>query len=583
MRWTRSLSFALVAIVGVALIATGYGVAQLTSVETEVRVVARPHEDGRVEFAVQQRVDSEWGERIAPSSRYLTPRLIEERVGRWLNSSPITLTVAVGSDEITETTDEGQAEPASSPNRPPIANAGPDSAYDLRLVQIALDGNGSHDPDSDSLTYEWTQTTGPTVVLRSPRSASPWFESPRAEQTLTFQLRVADEDGATSTDTVTVQFANARPTAEAGASQQVGRGQQVVLHGSGSDDGPGDDLTYRWSQVSGSPVKLSHVAVVSLTFTAPDEPDQLVFSLTVSDGQLESNPDTVAVTVRNTSPVADAGADQYVSRGKKVTLRGSGSDDGQEGDLTYKWSQVSGPPVTLSDATAAAPTFTAPNEPDQVVFSLTVSDGQLESGPDTVTVTVNNTQPIADAGSRQEVSGGARVTLNGGASTDPDGDRLTYWWTQTHGDEVRLVNPATVRPHFTAPRNGQTLIFQIEVSDGHHRSVNAVQIIVADAPITISGSGDDAQTMAGMTRGVYFCDVELIGGNTNRYTSSSHFSVWMHGRDGGSELVVNEIVYVSPWSVRRRVVVGSGWRDLRGAVDAVINSEGRWTITCTRQ
>ena len=95
MRRTRSLTLALIAIVGVALIATGYGVAQLTSVETEVRVVARPHEDGRVEFAVQQRVDGEWGERIAPSSRYLTPALIESRAGRWLNSSPITLTVNV--------------------------------------------------------------------------------------------------------------------------------------------------------------------------------------------------------------------------------------------------------------------------------------------------------------------------------------------------------------------------------------------------------------------------------------------------------------------------------------------------------
>lgn len=117
MWWTRSLAFALVAIVGVALIATGYGVAQLTSVETEVRVVARPHEDGRVEFAVQQRVDGEWGERIAPSSRYLTPRLIEERVGRWLNSSPITLTVAVESEELTEATDSGSTTSDSDDER----------------------------------------------------------------------------------------------------------------------------------------------------------------------------------------------------------------------------------------------------------------------------------------------------------------------------------------------------------------------------------------------------------------------------------------------------------------------------------
>lgn len=493
MRWTRTLAFALVAIVGVALIATGYGVAQLTSVETEVRVVARPHEDGRVEFAVQQRVDGEWGERIAPSSRYLTPRLIEERVGRWLNSSPITLTVVTNGSATDGGTDE-LTEPPPQPNRAPIANAGPGALLDLSENAVRLYGVGSRDPDGDNLTYEWTQTAGPTVALRNPRSATAWFESPRVEQTLTFQLRVADEDGATSTATVSVQFTNARPTAEAG-----------------------------------------------------DYPHN-------------------------------------VGRGREFTLRGGGSDDAPEGNLIYRWSQVSGSPVELSDPASASPTFTTPNEPSDLVFSLIVSDGQNESHPDTATIRVRNAIPDANAGSDMTVDGGSRVILDGTASRDSNGDRLTFSWTQIQGNEVRLINPTTAQPHFTAPHGGQTLIFQLEVSDGYSRGTPAiVRITVADAPITISGSGDDAQTMAGMTRGVYFCDVELIGGNTNRYTSSSHFSVWMHGRDGGSELVVNEIVYVSPWSVRRRVVVGSGWRDLRGAVDAVINSEGRWTITCTRQ
>lgn len=155
MRWTRSLAFALVAIVGVALIATGYGVAQLTSVETEVRVVARPHEDGRVEFAVQQRVGGEWGERIAPSSRYLTPRLIEERVGRWLNSSPITLTVAVESGELTEATDSGSTSdsddertrtPPASGYEPVIA-----SNFDTAPARTTLWYNARQDAFTDGV------------------------------------------------------------------------------------------------------------------------------------------------------------------------------------------------------------------------------------------------------------------------------------------------------------------------------------------------------------------------------------------------------------------------------------------------
>ena len=413
MRRTRSFTFALIAILGVALVATGYGVAQLTSVETEVRVVARPHEDGRVEFAVQQRVDGEWGERIAPSSRYLTPALIESRAGRWLNSSPITLTVATdrGANELTEQ--------PTQPNRAPIANAGPDASYDLSTIAVQLNGLGSRDPDGDSLIYEWTQTAGPTVTLRNPESVVAWFESSRAAQTLTFQLRVADEDGASTTDTVILEFVNVLPTADAGADQEAERGQEVTLHGSGSDDAPEDDLIYRWSQVSG-------------------------------------------------------------------------------------------PAVELSDITAATPTFTAPNEYDRIVFSLTVSDGQLESRPDTVTVTVRNTPPNANAGMDQvEVSPGKRVTLDGRASTDPDSGPLTYQWTQTSGDEVRLISPATARPSFTAPETGQTLIFQLEVSDGYDSAFDAVRISVVYEPIVASNS----DTASAQTAVWYKATEDIFSGN----------------------------------------------------------------------
>lgn len=412
MRRTRSFTLALIAIVGVALIATGYGVAQLTSVETEVRVVARPHEDGRVEFAVQQRVDGEWGERIAPSSRYLTPALIESRAGRWLNSSPIALTISTdrGINELTG--------PSSQPNRAPIANAGPDASYNLSTIAVQLNGLGSRDPDGDSLIYEWTQTTGPTVSLRNPGSAAAWFESPRAAQTLTFQLSVTDEDGASATDTVVLEFVNVPPTAEAGADQEVTRGQEVTLYGSGSDDAPEDNLI-------------------------------------------------------------------------------------------YSWSQVSGPVVELSDITSSTPTFTAPNEYDQIVFSLTVSDGQLESSPNVVTVTVRNTPPIADAGTDQEVSRGKRVTLDGRASTDPDGDPLTYQWTQTSGDEVRLVNPDTAKPSFTAPETGQTLIFQLEVSDGYDSAVSTAHISVVYEPVIAS----NFNTASARTALRYQAQEDVFSGN----------------------------------------------------------------------
>ena len=58
---------------------------------TELRVAARKVANGSVEFAVQQRIDRAWGERQAPTRRFFPA---DTAVGRWLVSSPVTLTAA---------------------------------------------------------------------------------------------------------------------------------------------------------------------------------------------------------------------------------------------------------------------------------------------------------------------------------------------------------------------------------------------------------------------------------------------------------------------------------------------------------
>jgi hypothetical protein len=74
-------------------------------------------------------------------------------------------------------------------------------------------------------------------------------------------------------------------------------------------------------------------------------------------------------------PVAVVGAPQVVARGSVVTLNGTASF----GDfpLRYRWTQVSGPMVTLSSndlVTSHSPTFTAPSTPVLLEFSLEVID-----------------------------------------------------------------------------------------------------------------------------------------------------------------------------------------------------------------
>ena len=62
-----------------------------TSGDSEVRINARRLDDGRVEVGLQQRNDKGWGPRHLPQSRFLSA---DAETGRWLNSTPLSVSVA---------------------------------------------------------------------------------------------------------------------------------------------------------------------------------------------------------------------------------------------------------------------------------------------------------------------------------------------------------------------------------------------------------------------------------------------------------------------------------------------------------
>ena len=268
------------------------------------------------------------------------------------------------------------------------------------------------------------------------------------------------------------------PVAEAGPDQTVDEGTAVALDGSASSDPNGDPLSYQWEQIGGATVALSDPTTAQPGFVAPTVPSggaTLTFRLTVSDGTHSSPADTVNVTVKNVNqpPVADAGDDQTVQEGSPVTLHGGDSFDPDGDPVTHEWAQTAGPEVSLSDPAAAEPTFTAPvvgGAGETLAFTVTVSDG-VAGATDGVLVVVGNVNhvPRADAGPDQTVDEATAVTLDGSASSDPDGDAVSHVWTQVGGPPVTLSDAGSARPRFTAPAVGQggtMLLFQLVVSDG---------------------------------------------------------------------------------------------------------------------
>jgi hypothetical protein len=305
--------------------------------------------------------------------------------------------------------------------------------------------------------------------------------------------------------------------ADAGPDQTVREGDTVVLDGSNSS--PRLFIAaYFWQQTGGSPtVVLEDANTAKASFTAPNVgPDgaSLIFQLTVIyffNRSIFSDTDSIIVNVRfvNDPPTADAGPNQNVDEETTVTLDGSNSFDPDDGIESYRWKQILGPSVSLSNPEAVKPTFLAPNVgPDGVsfTFELTVTDvGSLQSSDSAiVNVIWLNDPPTANAGVDQAVLEKTTVTLDGSNSFDPDDGIASYQWKQVAGQSVTFSDPTDDQPTFEAPgfddSGDKTLVFELVVTDnGGLQSSDSTTVSVSnfekDNPGT-SGGGCFIETAA---------------------------------------------------------------------------------------
>ncbi|GGD71026.1 S8 family serine peptidase [Lacimicrobium alkaliphilum] len=118
------------------------------------------------------------------------------------------------------------------------------------------------------------------------------------------EYQVADENGALSASTsvaLSITAVNDAPNVSDIAAQTVDPGTSVTLTAQGSDI-ENDPLTWSWEQTQGPEVTMSADGN-QMSFTAPDTSSgaSLVFSVTASDGQLSSAPQSARVTVRATN------------------------------------------------------------------------------------------------------------------------------------------------------------------------------------------------------------------------------------------------------------------------------------------
>lgn len=371
----------------------------------------------------------------------------------------------------------------------PTADAGAN-----QLVQqgatVQLDGSLSLPGNGSVTAYTWTQLSGPSVSLSDATIVNPTFIAPDVAlggADVVLQLEVDNSLALSSLSTVTIHVANpgdpltiftdsvdpgafisATPAslnslqAQFTTSKLTFGGDGVTV---GANGGLNNSLAASFAAPIGQTLQVgTYDGAQRYPFQAEGLPGLDFGSCNTSNGrftvldlQKDGNGNVTSFaadfdqhcegqvpaahgkvrfnsTVPLDAPVADIAPVETMVQGETVTLSAGSWSTGTDGDdiSSYQWTQVSGPSVSLSDPSAADPTFTAPSVTPggaDLVFQLTVTNSLGISSSTTVTVHVANPADTSTL---------LHVEVTPGAGQD---DGLSYTVTPTQLSFVPSMSP----------------------------------------------------------------------------------------------------------------------------------------------
>jgi gliding motility-associated-like protein len=325
----------------------------------------------------------------------------------------------------------------------PIVDAGAAQTLSCAVTTATLSGS-SFTPD---VSFSWTGGT----ILSGAATANPIVSAAG-----TYTLTVTDSSsGCTSADTVVVTNNTTVPNANAGADQTIDCiNTTTTLSGSSSSAG----ATFSWT---------GGTIISGGTTANPLVSGAGTYTLTVTDSVSGcTSVDSVNVTNTAAVPDANAGTAQAIDCiNATVSLNGSSITPG----VSFNWTGG----TIVSGANTATPVVSTAG-----TYTVTVTDPSNGcTNTSTVAVTVNNTPPVADAGTIQSVGCGvSNATLNGTASASGAG--ISYAWTTGTGN---IISGGTT----TTPLVDQSGIYTITVTDAANgcSATDTVSVLSAPGPI----------------------------------------------------------------------------------------------------
>jgi chitinase len=267
-------------------------------------------------------------------------------------------------------------------------------------------------------------------------------------------------------------------------------GSSVTLHEATAINDSGQILAYSLNDATN--VSTAYL----LTPPSPRLPTALIES--VVNGVVQPGPATSV----------QANEDDFV----QFTGQDSSDPNIPSSPLTYLWQQVSGPNGQSFAFNYSVFNIIVPSVGGvaaSMTYQLTVTNALGLSASATVNIQIKaaNHAPVASiVQPAQPFAEGSLVTIDASATYDPDGNALTYTWTQTAGPggilaiALNLTNPA--KPTFTAPAVGTPAKYQflLVVSDGQLTSTAVVNLqTIPAAAITVPSVVGATQSAASAT------------------------------------------------------------------------------------
>ncbi|MFC2016771.1 PKD domain-containing protein, partial [Chloroflexota bacterium] len=210
----------------------------------------------------------------------------------------------------------------------------------------------------------------------------------------TVTVTVADGQGGSGNDTVSVTVNNIEPTVNAGPNATVDEGSAFTRSGSFTDPGA-DTWTATVDYRDGSgvlPLTLNPDKSFTLSHIYSDNGTYSV-TVNITDDDGGTGSDTATVNVNNMAPIVDAGVDVTINFGDSVTIEASFTDAGTQDahTATIDWDDGTPPElgvVTENDGSGSVTSAHTYLWPGTYTVAITVTDNDNDANSDSLLVIV---------------------------------------------------------------------------------------------------------------------------------------------------------------------------------------------------